>query len=491
MLQAFAVVFGWPGILYVATGIPIGLIFGILPGLGGVTAIILLTPFTFKMDPKLAIVLLTSAYGCVTFGGTIPAILINTPGMAPNAATCFDGFPLTQQGKGAVAIGASATSSAIGGILGLIYLVFLIPVVQIFILSFSYPEFFLMVLWGITLIAAASKGNTLKGLIAGFFGILLALIGQEPMTGIIRYSLGFEYLWDGIQIVPAFIGLLGVSSAMALLVKGESIVNEKIYKESMPGVMEGVKAALRNIFLIIRSSFIGMVVGFIPGVGGAAAAFIAYTQAKQTCKNSENFGKGDIRGVIAPESSNDAKDGGALLPTLAFGIPGSEAMAVLLAALTLHGIPSGPEMLDMHMDLIWVIIVGVLVSHIFGILIVLPLANRMMWITRVRAALLSPIIFVVCFLGAYAIRNQIWDVVAAMLFGFLGYFMLKYDFSRVTLVIGLILGELTETTFLQTLKSMGIGVIFTRPISIALVIAILGTLFFSFTRHRSHEKNTV
>ena len=477
MVEAFFIAFGWPGIIYAFIGVLVGIVFGTLPGLSGAAAVVLLTPVTFGMDPRLAMLLLVSAYGAATYGGAIPAILLNTPGMGPSAATCFDGYPLSQQGKAGMALGAAATSSTLGGFVGLFILVLVIPIIRKILLAFSYPEFFMMVVWGLCMIAVVTKGSTIKGLAAGGLGIMLSLVGYDPVTSVVRYNFGTYYLWNGIPLIPAFIGLLALPEAIHLMVTGGTIVEKKYLDQEMAGVLEGIKAVFKNFPLMLRSAVIGTVIGIIPGVGGTAASFIAYGQAKQTCKNSEKFGYGDIRGVIAPESANDAKEGGAFLPTIAFGIPGSEAMAILLASLTMHGLPTGPQMLDEHMIIVWVLIVGDVVSHMIAAVIGLFCANWVArFITTLRPALFVPIIMAVCLLGSFAMRSEVLDVGVAVVFCFLGYGMRKFDFSRVALIIGFILGELAEISFRQTLMAMDFSAFFLRPIS--LVVFIITILTF-------------
>ena len=477
------------GIFILLSGTVIGMIFGAIPGLSGVTAMVVLIPMTFGMDPVTAMLLLGAAYGAATYGGAVPAILINTPGEPPNAATVLDGFPMSQQGKSGTALGAAATASTLGGFIGLIVTFCFIPLLAKFVMAFSYPEFFMMTFFGLSIIAVLGEGTLLKGLAAGGFGILLSCVGYDPMTAELRYTFGVEYLWDGIEVVPALFGLLAIGEVVDLLVKKKPIAEQKLDKSKDAGVWTGVMATLKQPFLIIRCSGIGTIIGAIPGVGGTVAGFISYMHAKQTCRNNENFGKGDVRGVMAAEASNDAKEGGALLPTLAFGIPGSAGMAVFLGALTLHGIDTGQDIFVANLDVVYMLLISMLGCHIVAAMIGLSLADKMALLTKIRPVLFAPILFLVCLIGSFALRNSIGDVIVTLLFGLLGYEMRKFGFSRIALILGLLLGNMAEISFRQTLmteaKIMGF---FTRPISAILFVLILVSVILPFVQSYRRRK---
>lgn len=464
---------GWgPVILF--SGTIIGMIFGAIPGLSGITAMLVLIPITFGMETIPAMLLLGAAYGAATYGGAVPAILINTPGEPPNAATILDGYPMSRQGKSGMALGAAATASTLGGLFGLIVAFCLIPFLAKIVMYFSYPEFFMMALFGLSIIAVLGEGSLLKGLAAGAFGILLSCVGYDPMTSELRFTLGLEFLWDGIQVVPALFGLLAIGEVMDLLIKGESIAAYRSTGSERSGVWSGVVATLKNPFLIMRCSTLGTIMGAIPGVGGTVAGFISYMHAKQTCRNSENFGKGDVRGVMASEAANDAKEGGSLIPTLTFGIPGSPGMAVFLGALTLHGIDTGQDIFVTNLDVVYMLLLSLLGCHIVAAVIGLTLADKMALLTRVRPALFAPALFVICLVGSFALRNNIGDVLVTCVFGILGYEMKKFEFSRIALVLGLLLGNMAETAFRQTLMTEDGWVnFFARPISLGLFILII------------------
>jgi len=469
---------GW-GPVILLSGTIVGMIFGAVPGLSGITAMLVLIPITFGMETIPAMLLLGAAYGAATYGGAVPAILINTPGEPPNAATVLDGYPMARMGKSGMALGAAATASTLGGLFGLIVAFGLIPILAKIVMYFSYPEFFMMALFGLSIIAVLGEGSLLKGLAAGAFGILLSCVGYDPMTSELRFTLGLEFLWDGIQVVPALFGLLAIGEVMDLLIKGEAIAAYKSSGSERSGVWSGIVATLKNPFLIMRCSTLGTIMGAIPGVGGTVAGFISYMHAKQTCRNNENFGKGDVRGVMASEAANDAKEGGSLIPTLAFGIPGSPGMAVFLGALTLHGIDTGQDIFLTNLDVVYMLLLSLLGCHIVAAVIGLTLADKMALLTRVRPALFAPALFVICLVGSFALRNNIGDVLVTCVFGILGYEMKKFEFSRIALVLGLLLGNMAETAFRQTLMlENGWLNFFARPISLGLFALIIASIAF-------------
>jgi putative tricarboxylic transport membrane protein len=480
-LATLSVMLTWKGIAILSVGTIVGIIFGAIPGLSGVTALVVLIPMTYGMDPVMAMVLLGASYGASTYGGAVPAILINTPGEPQCAATVLDGFPLSQQGKAGLALGAAATASTLGGFFGIILAFLFIPILSSFVMAFSYAEFLMMTLFGLSMIAMLSEGTMIKGLVAGGAGILLSCVGYDPMTSELRYTLGFEFLWDGIQVVPALFGLLAVGEMMDLLIKDSAISGLQGKKVPMSDVMSGVKVTFKEWFLVLRCSFIGFVIGAIPGLGGTVAGFLSYIHAKQTSGNPDGFGKGDVRGVIAPESANDAKEGGSLLPTLAFGIPGSMGMAVFLGALTLHGIETGQVIFVKNLGIVYMLILAILGSHITGAMIGLGIADKMALLTKIRPVLFAPVLLMVCLIGSYALRNNMGDVFVTILFGFIGYEMRKFGFPRVSLILGLLLGNLAELAFRQTLMTeQGAMAFFTRPIALTILVLTIASLVWPY-----------
>ena len=486
-LEAMAIaldsIFVWPTIAFVVIGTLIGMVFGALPGLGGTVALALLIPITFGMNSSWAMVLFGATLGGVAFGGSISAILINVPGTGPNAATLLDGYPMARQGRAGEALGVSATASALGAVFGLVILVGLLPVAREIILAFSSPEFFWLAILGLTIIAVTTHGRLLKGLLAGAIGLMFSFIGFNNVTGVYRYGFGTEYLWDGIELVPALIGLFAIAEVINLTTRGGTIAEGEVI-ENRGGVLKGVRYVLSHPSLFLRSSAIGTLIGIIPGAGGTVANFLSYMQAVQTSDDPDSFGQGNPAGVLASEAANDSKDGGALLPAVVFGIPGSAAIAVLLGGLILHGLNPGRELLNENLPLLFTLIFALLFSNILTSAIGLASANQVAKLTRVPVQLLTPGILVVSLVGAFALRNNMGDVVIAVLFGVLGYAMIAFGYSRVAVVIALILGPIAEKAFLQSqmISETGYWFMVSRPISIALIALTIVSLLLPFVR---------
>lgn len=492
ILHGFTEFLAWPSPLFMALGALLGMLFGFIPGLGGAQALALLTPVTFGMPPNQAMAMMIGAMGAVPFGGSISAILINTPGTPQNAATTFDGFPLTKQGKAGFALGASASSSVMGALFGVVVLAVLIPLGKPVVLAFSYPEYFMMALMGISVIAVVSLGSIWKGLAAGVFGLMLSTIGYDPVTGSVRYTMGIDYLYDGIKIVPALIGLFAISESLEMMIKGKELnIGSKAIGNVGSGVWEGIMATFKHWWLFIRCSVIGVIIGMIPGVGGSVSNFLAYGHAVQTTKDNPHFGQGDVRGVIAPQASDTAKDGGAMVPTILFGIPGSVETAVLLGALILHGLQPGPKLLLDNPTIVYIMIFALVASNVIaGILGILG-ARYLARLTLLPVKLTAPVIFALALIGAYATNGVLDDVILALVFGVIGYFMNKYGFTRVPLVIALVLGTMLQQTYHQTIISMGWQGFFTRPISLGIFIITVVMLVTPFVKARRAHKGGV
>ena len=327
-------------------GVIIGLIFGITPGLGGVVALAVLLSLTYRMTEISAFAFLIGAASAAAFGGSISAILLNVPGTSQNVATCLDGYPMTRKGEGARALAISATASALGGFIGGIVLLFMIPVARKVVMAFAPPEYFMLCFLGLTAIASVSGKSLVRGLISGSIGVLLSFIGYDPVTGILRFTFGNLYLYDGISVVTILIGLFAIPEMLGLMVEGKTIAKTSFSKISLSKqIWAGIRDVFKHFNLFLRSSISGVLIGMMPGVGGATSNVIAYSQAVQTSKHPEKFGTGIPEGVIASEAANNATFGGALIPTVAFGIPGSEMCVVLLGAFMLHGLVPGPQLM--------------------------------------------------------------------------------------------------------------------------------------------------
>jgi len=465
-----------------------GLVFGFLPGVTLLTAMAIFLPFTYGMKPMSAMFLFSGFMGSAPFGGSISAILFNIPGEPFNAATCFDGYPMAQRGEASRALGISAMASAIGGIIGLIVLIVLIPAIRPILFAFGPPEFFMIILFGLVTVAVAVPGNVTRGLVSAGLGILISLIGFSPVTGVLRFNLGSQnYLWDGVRLVPFFIGIFALKEILELFVRGGTIsLSGHRVDAGLKGVLQGCRDVFRHWYAVLQGSLVGLIIGILPGVGGTVSNFLAYTLAMQTSKHPERFGTGVPEAIAAVESSNNSKDGGDLLPTVAFGIPGSSTMALLLGAFILHGLNPGPLFIREHLDIVWALILGRLVSNMIASALGLLAADFLARVTTLNVTYLVPVILILSFLGAYADRENLWDIVLAIGAGLFGYVLSRFGFPIITLVIGFVLGDIAELAFLQSLQ-MSFGdysIFFVRPVSLTLFLLMLLTFLVPILRRR-------
>ncbi len=487
-IYALGKVFYWKNIFYIFIGTSIGLIFGALPGLSSVVSLSLFLPLTYGMDPVSAMFFYSGLMGANPFGGSISAILINTPGTAQNIATIFDGYPMTQRGEAGRALGISATASGLGAIFGIVVLVIIMPLVRKIIFSFGPPEFFMLVLFGLCTVVVAARGNMVKGLFAGGLGLLLSFMGRSALTGTIRFNFGTFYLWDGIVLIPFVIGILAIGEIINLGTKRqETIAYSAVNVTSgYKGLWEGAKDVFRHKICFFRSACIGTIVGIIPGIGGAVANVVSYTVAYQSSSHPETFGTGDPEGVISPEAANNAKDGGSMLPTIGFGIPGSAEMAVLLGAFILHGLTPGPLLIKEHLDIVWALILGMTFAALLASILGILASKYVVKISQINVSYIIPVVGGICLVGAFAYRGNILDVLLAVIFGFLGFGMKTFGFPIIPLVMGHVLGQMAEVYFNQSLMISDIGykIFFTRYISLGLFIATMIVLVLPFIKGR-------
>ena len=469
----------WGFVLGLSIGILNGMIFGLLPGLSGSVGIALMIPFTFGMEPTTAMGLFVGALSSQTFAGSISAILLNTPGTSPNAATTFDGYPLARQGRGGFAIGISAMSSFLGSVIGVAILIALFPLMRGVILAFSFPEFTMLGVLGLAAIAVASRGSTLKGILAGLLGLTLSFVGFAPIGGNIRFVFDQISLYDGIGVVAVLIGLFALTEAVRLLSSGERVAQtDAQFKFGHSQLWEGARYALSKPWLLIRSALIGTGIGIVPAVGGTLASFLAYFQAAKTSKNPI-FGRGDPRGVLAPEAANDAKDAGAALPTLAFGIPGSADWAIILGAMIIFGIQPGPNLIRDNPDIVWVAIFVIVIASFASSVLGMAFGPQLVRLTRIRPGILAPVVAILAVTGAFALKGNIVDVFIVVVAGLVGYAMRVLGVPAVPLILGLILGVTIERAFLQTLSTFdSIAIFVTRPISLVLVLLVVAIIVY-------------
>lgn len=479
----------WPASGLMLLAIPIGLVIGIIPGMGGNMGLALLIPFTFGMDPISGFALLLGMHAVVHTGGSIPAILFDTPGTGPNAATCIEGFPMAQKGEAGRALGAALTSSMVGGVLGAIFMAMVIPVVRPMVLSFGPPEFFMLAMMGLAFISLMSGDSILKGLMSGGMGLVIAFVGMDPQTGVVRFSFGILDLMDGINIVTVVVGLFAVAEVIDMGIKGGAIAHTKSADIKGSGVMQGIKDCFINWWLVLRCSIIGNIIGIIPGLGGDAAAFICYGHALQTTKRKDEFGKGCVEGVLATDAAHNSKEGGALVPTLAFGVPGSSGMAILLGAFMILGVSPGKEMFTQHLDLVFSMVWVLVFANIIAVAICLPLAGTMAKITFLRTSVMIPFILVCGILGSYLTTSRIGDILITVIFGVVGYGMKKFDYARGPLILGIVLGKIAENALHISLNLYGLMFIF-NPIAFVILLMTLATVFFPvYQRYAKNRKS--
>ncbi|HMA75539.1 MAG TPA: tripartite tricarboxylate transporter permease [Xanthobacteraceae bacterium] len=447
-LNALAIVLDPARFAIICSGIGLGLIIGMMPGIGGLGGLALLIPFTHSMDAHTALAFLIGMWAVTATSDTIPAILFGVPGAIGSAATVLDGYPMAKRGEAGRAFGASFMSSIIGGLFGAVLLAISIPILRPFMLAIGTPELLAVCVLGLTLVASVSQGNTVKGLIVALFGVLIAAVGDEAQSGQLRWTfddLFDTYLLDGVPIECIALGLFAVPELIDMAIARTNTGSIQQLHGLFHEQMRGVRDVLRNWKLVLNSSTLGVVLGSVPGMGAAVIDWIAYGSAARLAKGaSETFGKGDVRGVIAAESANCSREGGALIPTLAFGVPGSPSMALLLGAFLAHGIAPGPKLLDTQLDITYTLVWSLALANVVGAGICFLSANPLARVATLRAGILIPTVLAVCFVGAYQGSKSYGDLVVLVVFGLLGWTMKRYGWARAPLILGFVLGKLIE-----------------------------------------------
>ncbi len=482
-------VFNWSTFSLMMIGIGVGFVVGILPGLGGPTAMALMLPFVFKMNAVEAFAFLLGMTAVTATTGDITSVLFGVPGEPTTASTIVDGHTMARNGEAGRALGAVLMSSLVGAIFAAIALAIAIPIIRPLVLSFGSPEFFMLAILGISFVASLSGEDQLKGIIAGGIGLLLATIGLDPISGIQRYTFGQLFLWDGIGLVPITIGFYAIPETIELAVLGTSIAKQEVGK--LGGVLEGVKDTFRHFWLVIRCSALGCFIAIIPGMGAATTQWLAYAHAVQSSPNKERFGKGDVRGVLGPGAANNSTLGGSLITTIAFGVPASVVMAILLGAFIIQGIVPGPDMLipppkgklDLTFSFVWVIILSNIITVAICFLFLKPLAK----VTQVRGGIIIPLILVLIYLGAYAEKNAFADMVVVLVFGALGWVMEKMEWPRPPVLLGLVLGPLAENRLFLSTDNYGLSWTSRPGVMIIFAVTLFGILYPVFKSRRERR----
>ena len=471
-------------------GIVIGFAVGILPGLGGPTTLALMLPFIVKMDPVQAFAFLIGMTAVTNTTGDITSILLGVPGEPTAAATIVDGHPMAKKGEAGRALGAALTSSLVGAIFGSFALATAIPIVRPLVLTFGSPEFFMLAALGITFVASLSGGAFLKGLLAGGIGLFLATVGLSPVSSVERFTFGRTFLWDGVGLVPITIGFFAIPEIIDLAIQGSSIAGER--REKLGGVMEGVRDTFRHFWLTIRCSAIGAYTAIIPGLGGATTQWLAYAHAVQSSPNRERFGKGAVEGVLGPGAANNSTLGGSLITTIAFGVPSSVTMAILMGAFLIQGIVPGPDMLipepKGHLALTFSFVWINVLSNIITVAVCFLVLNLLVKVTYIRGNLLIPFILLLIYLGAFAEKNIFEDLILVLLFGGLGWTLVRLNWPRAPLILGLVLGPLAESRLFLSTDNYGAAWLYRPGVIILMALTIFGALYpFIKARRRKRQ----
>ncbi len=491
ILSVIGGVFKLSNLLIAAGGVLTGIIFGGLPGFTAAMGVAILLPLTFGMDPATGLILLGSLFAGAMYGGSIAAILINTPGTPSAAATVLDGYPMCKKGLAGEALRESVFASFLGGIFGVTVLLLFAPPLARISLMFGPPEYFLLALFGMTIIATISEKAIFKGLMAGVFGMFVGTIGMDPLLGIPRFTMGIPNLLDGVELVPAMIGLFSIPETMEMIRR--HVHPEEDLRETMCADLRNIKIGfpklghiIKFIPIYIRSSIIGTIVGILPGAGGSIASFMAYNETKRASKHPEQFGTGIPEGVAAAESANNAMSAGAMIPMLTLGVPGDSVAAIMMGGLMVHGLQPGAELFARNANVVYTFIIALYLANVFMLLYGTFFAPYFTLVTKTPRHYLAAAVILLTVMGSYALQGSMFDVYVMLAFGGIGYLMKCYGFSVIPTVLGIILGPLAENS-LNTMIAISHGqnlllFIITRPISLVLLCLTLLSVAFPFYR---------
>jgi TctA family transporter len=463
-------------LFWLSCGVVMGLVLGILPGIGGLSGTALLLPFTFTMDPYTAFALLLGLASTTSTGDPIPAIMFGVPGGAGSAATVLDGLPMARRGEAGRALSAAYMSSMLGGVFGAFLLAVTLPVLRPMMLYLGSPELLAFSTLGISMVAVLSGNAPLRGMVAALLGILIAMVGTDPQTGTLRWTFDYLYLWDGLPLVPVVLGLFALPELCDLAIARSAIAADVRF-DATGGMWQGAKDCFTHWWLVLRCSWIGAAFGAVPGIGGAVIDWLAYGHAVRTEKGAtRSFGKGDVRGVIAAESANNAREGGALVPTVAFGVPGSAGMAILLGAFLIHGLVPGPEMLSKHLDITYSMVWSIALANILGAGLCYLFSGQFARLATLRYTLILPCVLGIIYIGAFEGSRSWGDLFSLLAFGVLGWAMKQLRWPRPPLILGLVLGDTVERNLFISVERYDLAWL-SRPIVLGLLaLAIIGLL---------------
>ena len=476
LLGGFLGAFSLTNLAYCFVGCLLGTFVGVLPGLGPAATSAILLPLTSYMPPAGAIIMLAGIYYGAMYGGSTTSILVNVPGEASSVPTCLDGFQMTKQGRAGEALAIAALGSFIAGTFGTIALSFMAPALARIGLRFGPPEYFGLVLFSLTALVGFSGGSLLKGLIAGGVGMFLACVGLDPLSGKQRLTFGSVTFTGGMDVIPVLMGLFGVAEVLASA--GEGILY--LYEGSLGRLIPRGRELVKGLLASIRGTISGFVMGLLPGMIPAVTAFIAYDIEKRLSRTPHRFGTGCIEGVAAPEAANNATSMAGFIPLMSLGIPTSPTLAIILAALMMYGLQPGPFLFLHHSDFAWAVIASMYVGNVILLILNLPLVGFWARLCLVPYRYIGPVILGVCLVGAFSVRNRLFDVIACAGFGILGYLMKRRRWPTTPLILGLILGPMLEQSLRQSLELSGgsFGILFTRPISATLIVLTVVVLTF-------------
>jgi putative tricarboxylic transport membrane protein len=462
------------GILLI--GVIIGLAIGVLPGLNGIVGMAMLIPFTYNMDQYTAMALLLGMAAVITSSDFISAVLFGVPGHVGAAATVIDGHAMARKGEAGRAFGAGFASSLAGGLIGAVVLALSIPILRPVLLSIGSPELLAFTLFGLSMVATLSGRAPLKGLTAAGLGLMVSMIGSRSESGTLRWTFDTLYLYDGVPLVPATLGLFAMPELCELAVARKKIAGDHATNIDLSSQWQGVRDVVDNWWLVLRCGILGTALGAIPGIGSAVIDWIAYGYAQRTEKNPETFGTGDVRGVIAPESSNNAKEGGHLVPTIAFGVPSGASMAILLGAFLMHGLTPGPDMLTKQLDVTYTIVWSLTLAHVIGAMICLLGSRWLAKVSTVRPEILLPIVLSLVFVAGYEGSHDWGDLYAVMIFGVVGWIMKRLGWPRPPMVLGIVIGGIFERYLYISTSLYGIGWLW-RPVVLVILCLVAWALY--------------
>jgi len=489
LLQGLVTIATLTNMLYIISGLVLGIIVGAIPGLSATMAIALLVPITFYINPVSSLSFLIGIYKGGIYGASIPAILINTPGAAGSSATVFDGYPLTQQGKAGKALKAAIYSSVIGDAFSDVVVILVAAHLASMALKFGTAEYTSLLLFALTIIGSVSGESMVKGLISAALGMLFATVGMDPLTARSRFSFGQVQLMGGLNLVSMFIGMFAMPEILIQLEeKGRTTIVSSLGQGASPDDSRCTWKDLKYILpTIFKSSVIGTIIGAIPGLGQTIAAFLGYGEAKRSSKNPERFGKGELRGIAASEAANNAVDGATLIPLLTLGVPGDTITAILLGAFMIQGLVPGPTFIQDHAHVIYAVLVGMLLANILLFAIAFSGIRFFAKVSNVPVNTLFPVVFIFCVMGSYSLNSSLFDIVVMLFFGVFAYFLRKLEFPIAPFVIAFFIGPMFESNLRRTLiwSKGSLSVFFTRPISLFFIILAVASVLWAFKRTKS------